>query len=173
MFYYRFCHEAWNQSPVPDDSSKKFIFFISGYDIIIIWCWGQKVFWPLWYQWYRIAPHCVLPQFSKTFVIRTFFFEKWLLTHIFGGSQCQKSSRKQACIGLLTFWPWYHYMLSNNKIQAVGTWAGMCPSAPCHTRHSGYSSAVYLAPLCMSIISPKAPQSHMYASYYPYHPHCN
>ena len=27
----------------------------------------------------RIAPHCVLPQSSKTFVIRSFFFEKWLL----------------------------------------------------------------------------------------------
>ena len=31
------------------------------------WCWGQKVFWPLWY---RIAPHFVLPQSSKTFKIR-------------------------------------------------------------------------------------------------------
>ena len=31
------------------------------------------------------------------------FFKKLLLTHIFGGSKCQKSSRKQACIGLLTF----------------------------------------------------------------------
>ena len=27
----------------------------------------------------RIAPHCVLPQSSKAFVIRSFFFEKWLL----------------------------------------------------------------------------------------------
>ena len=31
------------------------------------------------YFLYRIAPHCVLPQSSKTFVIRSFFFEKWLL----------------------------------------------------------------------------------------------
>ncbi len=40
---------------------------------------------------------------SKTFVIRSFFFEKWLLTHVFGGSRGQKSSCKQACIGFLTF----------------------------------------------------------------------
>ena len=43
----------------------------------------------------------------KTFVIRSFFFKKWLLTHVFGGSQVQKSSCKQACIGFMTFWPWY------------------------------------------------------------------
>ena len=66
---------------------------------------GVKSFWPLWY---RIALHCALPQFSKTFVIRSFFFEKWLLTHVFGGSQGQKFSCKQACVELLTFWPWYH-----------------------------------------------------------------
>ena len=34
---------------------------------------------------------------------RSFFFEKWLLTHVFGGSRGQKSSCKQACIGFLTF----------------------------------------------------------------------
>ena len=39
----------------------------------------------------------------KTFVIRSFFFKKWLLTHVFGGSQVQKSSCKQACIGFMTF----------------------------------------------------------------------
>ena len=44
----------------------------------------------------------------KTFVIRSFFFKKWLLTHVLGGSQVQKSSCKQACIGFMTFWPWYH-----------------------------------------------------------------
>ena len=31
------------------------------------------------------------------------FFKKWLLTHVFGGSQVQKSSCKQACIGFMTF----------------------------------------------------------------------
>ena len=31
------------------------------------------------------------------------FFEKWLLTHVFGGSQGQKFSCKQACVELLTF----------------------------------------------------------------------
>ena len=67
-----------------------------------------KSFWPLWY---RIALHCVLPQFLKTFVIRSFFFEKWLLTHVFGGSRGQKSSCKQVCIGFLTFWPWYQYFM--------------------------------------------------------------
>ena len=39
----------------------------------------------------------------KTFVIRSFFFKKWLLTHVFGGSQVQKYSCKQACIGFMTF----------------------------------------------------------------------
>ena len=34
---------------------------------LMSWCRGQKVFWPLWY---RIAPHFVLPQSSKTFKIR-------------------------------------------------------------------------------------------------------
>ena len=53
-----------------------------------------------------------LSQSSKTFVIRSFFFEKWLLTHIFGGSRVQKTSCKQACIGFLTFWPWYHINFS-------------------------------------------------------------
>ena len=59
---------------------------------------------------YQIAPHYMLPQSSKTFVIRSFFFEKWLLTHVFGGSQGQKFSCKQACVELLTFWPWYHFI---------------------------------------------------------------
>ena len=31
------------------------------------------------------------------------FFKKWLLTHVFDGSQVQKSSCKQACIGFMTF----------------------------------------------------------------------
>ena len=44
----------------------------------------------------------MLSQSSKTFVIRSFFFEKWLLTHVFGGSQGQKFSCKQACVELLT-----------------------------------------------------------------------
>ena len=43
----------------------------------------------------------------KTFVIRSFFFKKWLLTHVFGESRDQKSFCKQTCIGFLTFWPWY------------------------------------------------------------------
>ena len=43
------------------------------------------------------------PTILKTFIIRSFFYEKWLLIHVFGGSQGQKSSCKQACIGFLTF----------------------------------------------------------------------
>ena len=57
-------------------------------------------------------PATLLPQSSKTFVIRSFFFEKWLLTHVFGGSRGQKASCKQACIGFLTFWPWYHHIIN-------------------------------------------------------------
>ena len=75
------------------------------FHLSIIWCWCQKVFWPLWCQ---IATCFALSQSSKRFVIRSFFFKKWLLTHIFDRSRGQKSSRKQACIGFLTFWPWYH-----------------------------------------------------------------
>ena len=39
----------------------------------------------------------------KTFVIRSFFFKKWLLTHVFGGPQGQNSFCKQACVGFPTF----------------------------------------------------------------------
>ena len=72
----------------------------------IIWCWGQKLLTPL-------IPDCSAlraPAILKTFVIRSFFFEKRLLTHVFGGSQGQKFSCKQACVELLTFWPWYHHI---------------------------------------------------------------
>ena len=43
------------------------------------------------------------PEILKTFGIRSFFYEKWLLPHVFGGSQSQKSFCKQACIGFSTF----------------------------------------------------------------------
>ena len=76
------------------------------------WCWGSKVFCPLWYQ---IATCFALSQSSKAFVIRSFFFEKRLLTHVFGGSRGQKSSCKQACIGFLTFWPWYQIIILLQK----------------------------------------------------------
>ena len=45
----------------------------------------------------------------KPFVIRSFFFKKWLLTHGFGWSQSQKSACKQACIRFPTFYPWYPF----------------------------------------------------------------
>ena len=48
-----------------------------------------------------------------------FFFETWLLTHVFGGSQGQKFSCKQACVELLTFWPWY---LKIKKMRKNYTW---------------------------------------------------
>ena len=49
-----------------------------------------------------LIPNCYVlctPAILKTFVIRSFFFKKWLLTHVFGGSQVQKSSFMQALIG--------------------------------------------------------------------------
>ena len=49
-----------------------------------------------------LIPNCYVlctPAILKTFVIRSFFFKKWLLTHVFGGSQVQNSSCKQACVG--------------------------------------------------------------------------
>ena len=53
-----------------------------------------------------LIPNCYVlctPAILKTFVIRSFFFKKWLLTHVFGGSQGHKSSCKQACTGFMTF----------------------------------------------------------------------
>ena len=49
----------------------------------------------------------------KTFVIRSFFFKKWLLTHVFGGSQVQKSSCKQACVGFFDFLTLASYMIQD------------------------------------------------------------
>ena len=51
----------------------------------------------------------------KTFVIRSFFFKKWLLTHVLGGVQGQKSSCKHACVAFLTFFPWYHHIYIKNR----------------------------------------------------------
>ena len=52
---------------------------------------------------YQVAPHCVLPQPSKAFVIRSFFFEKWLLTHVFKPSPAGKPASK-----FRPFFPWYY-----------------------------------------------------------------
>ena len=46
--------------------------------------WGQKVFYP------PLIPDCYVLHTSailKTFVIRSFFFEKWLLTHVLAGQE--------------------------------------------------------------------------------------
>ena len=51
----------------------------------------------------------------KTFVIRSFFFKKWLLTHVLGGAQGHKSSCKHACVAFLTFFPWYHHIYIKNR----------------------------------------------------------
>ena len=72
-----------------------------------------------------LIPNCYVlctPAILKTFVIRSFFFKKWLLTHVFGGSQVQKSSCKQACIGFMTFWPWYHVMMHNSFFSRYTNW---------------------------------------------------
>ena len=45
----------------------------------ILWCWGQKVFWPLWYT--DFSALCAL-EILKTFEIHSFFCEKWLLSHV-------------------------------------------------------------------------------------------
>ncbi len=54
---------------------------------------------------YQVAPHCVLPQPSKAFVIRSFFSEKWLLTHAFGGPKGLNFSCRQACVEVPAFFP--------------------------------------------------------------------
>ena len=97
---YKFCQNRTKDRPGHPSDDRAVL-----YSICLWRCWNQKFFWPLWYQ---IATCFALSQSSKTFVIRSFFFEKWLLTHVFGGSQGQKFSCKQACVELLTFWPWYH-----------------------------------------------------------------
>ena len=59
-----------------------------------------------------LIPNCYVfctPAILKTFVIRSFFFKKWLLTHVLGGVQGHKSSCKHACVAFLTFFPWYHH----------------------------------------------------------------
>ena len=66
-----------------------------------------------------LIPNCyVLCTFAilKTFVICSFFFKKWLLTHVFGGSQVQKSSCKQACVGFMNLGPWYHHIIKLRKV---------------------------------------------------------
>ena len=64
-----------------------------------------RPFFPWYYLSYQVAPHCVLPQPSKAFVIRSFFFEKWLLTHAFGGPKGQNFSCRQACVEVPAFFP--------------------------------------------------------------------
>ena len=52
----------------------------------------------------RIAPHCVLPQSAKIFIIRAFFYEKWLLIHIFAGPKVKNplASKLASDFDLLT-----------------------------------------------------------------------
>ena len=65
-----------------------------------------------------LIPNCCVlctPAILKTFVIRSFFFKKWLLTHVLGGAQGHKSSCKHACVAFLTFFPWYHHIYIKNR----------------------------------------------------------
>ena len=64
-----------------------------------------RPFFPWYSLSYQVAPHCVLPQPSKAFVIRSFFFEKWLLTHALGGPKGQNFSCRQACVEVPAFFP--------------------------------------------------------------------
>ena len=55
-----------------------------------------------------MIPDCSVlrtPAIFKTFVLRSFFFEKWLLTHAFGGPKGQNFSCRQACIEVPAFFP--------------------------------------------------------------------
>ena len=69
------------------------------FHLSIIWCWCQKVFWPLWYQ---IATCCVLSQSSKKFVIRSFFFKNGYLLMFLTG---QKVKSPLASKLASAFWP--------------------------------------------------------------------
>ena len=72
------------------------------FDTHIIMMLGSKgILTPLIPNCYVLCTLAIL----KTFVIRSFFFKKWLLTHVFGGSQVQKSSCKQAWSDLWPFDP--------------------------------------------------------------------
>ena len=80
----------------------------------------------LGYSCNRIAPHFVLPRLRSAPVgadhvppahstlknIRNpliFSAKKWLLTHVFGGSQGHALSCRQACVGFLTLMPLFTY----------------------------------------------------------------
>ena len=79
-----------------------------------------------------LIPDCFALRAStilKTFIIRSFFYEKWLLIiHVLGGSQGQKSSCKQACIRFPTFWPWYQNNYSNKVFKSQGNPSGVAKS---------------------------------------------
>ncbi len=57
----------------------------------------------------RILCSCNPQKHSKSALIG-------LLFHVFGGSQVQKSSCKQACIGFLNLGPWYHNIMGATGI---------------------------------------------------------
>ena len=62
----------------------------------------------------QLIPDCSVlrtPTILKNIRNSLIFLQKWLLTHVFGGSQVHKSSCKQACIGFPTFLPWYHHII--------------------------------------------------------------
>ena len=55
--------------------------------------------------------HCT-PAILKTFVIRSFFFKKWLLTHVLAGPKFKNPPASKLASDFRPFDPWYHIMLS-------------------------------------------------------------
>ena len=54
---------------------------------------------------YRIVPYFVLSQSSKTFAIRSFFFEKWLLTHVLAGQEIKNPLASELASAFCPFAP--------------------------------------------------------------------
>ena len=77
----------------------------------------------IWPLWYRLASCLRTLTSLKAFEIRSFFCEKWLLSHVLGGSSSQNSSHKQACIGVLSIWPWYHHLIILRKNVRILCWS--------------------------------------------------
>ena len=58
-----------------------------------------------------MIPDCSVlrtPAIFKTFVIRSFFFEKWLLTYVLACPKFKNPPASFACVGFPNFGHWYY-----------------------------------------------------------------
>ena len=65
-----------------------------------------------------MIPDCSVlrtPAIFKTFVLRSFFFEKWLLTHVLACPKFKNPRASFACVGFPNFGHWY-YQIKHKKL---------------------------------------------------------